>query len=151
MRPAEHLAHFAGVLQVDGYGGFKRLAGDRADASIRLAFCWAHMRRDFFQFQASTKSPLAAEVLTRVAALYPFEAEIRGRPAEHRQRIRHERSRPIVEALPAWLRDHVERVSGSSDLAKAIRYALRHWAGLTAFPEDGPIEMDSNTTSDPIR
>jgi hypothetical protein len=39
-RPAEHLAQFKGVLQVDGYGGFKRLAGDRADASIHLAFCW---------------------------------------------------------------------------------------------------------------
>src|SRR3954452_15435034 len=37
--PAEHLARFGGVLQVDGYGGFKRLAGDRADQSIRLAFC----------------------------------------------------------------------------------------------------------------
>ena len=31
-RPAEHLAAFRGVLQVDGYAGFKRLAGDRADA-----------------------------------------------------------------------------------------------------------------------
>jgi transposase len=140
-RSAEHLAHFEGVLQVDGYGGFKRLAADRADASIRLAFCWAHMRRDFFQFHASTKSPLAAEVLTRVAALYAIEAEIRGRSAEYRQRIRQERSRPIVEALHNWLQDHVERVSGSSDLAKAMRYALRHWTGLTAFLDDGRIEM----------
>ena len=82
------------------------------------------MRRDSFQFHASTKSPLAAEVLTRVAALYAIEAEIRGRPAEHRQRIRQERSRPIVEALHTWLQDHVERVSGSSALAKAIRYAV---------------------------
>jgi transposase len=151
VRPAEHLAHFAGVLQVDGYGGFKRLAGDRPDASIQLAFCWAHMRRDFFQFHASTKSPLAAEVLTRVAALYAIEAEIRGRPAEHREQIRQERSRPIVEALHTWLQGHVERVSGSSDLAKAIRYALRHWAGLIAFLDDGRIEMDSNTVERAIR
>ena len=77
---------FNGVLQVDGYDGFKRLAGDRVDQSVRLAFCWAHMRRAFFQFHASTKSPLAAEVLTRVAALYAIEAEIRGHPAEQRRR-----------------------------------------------------------------
>ena len=69
-RAAEHLSHFDGALQVDEYAGFKRLAGDRADASIRLAFCWAHMRRDFFQFHASTKSPLAADLLSQVAALY---------------------------------------------------------------------------------
>jgi transposase len=44
-RPAGHLASFRGVLQVDGYAGFKRLAGDRVDASVRLAFCWAQARR----------------------------------------------------------------------------------------------------------
>jgi hypothetical protein len=79
------------------------------------------MRRDFFQFHASTKSPLAAEVLTRVAALYAIEAEIRGQAAEHRRRIRHERSRPIVEALHDWLLDHVDRVSGASDLAVSVK------------------------------
>ncbi|HKB55203.1 MAG TPA: IS66 family transposase, partial [Ramlibacter sp.] len=38
-RPAEQLAHFKGALQVDGYNGFKRLAGERTDMSIHLAFC----------------------------------------------------------------------------------------------------------------
>jgi len=150
-RPAEHLAGFGGVLQVDGYGGFKRLAGDRVDQSIRLAFCWAHMRREFFQFHASTKSPLAAEVLKRVGALYAIEAEIRGRSAEQRRQVRDQRSRPIVEALHEWLQVHLERVSGVSDLAKAMRYALRHWPGLTAFLDDGRIEMDTNTVERAIR
>jgi len=150
-RPAGHLAHFKGVLQVDGYAGFKRLAGDRGDGSVRLAFCWAHMRREFFQFHASTKSPLAAEVLARVAALYAIEAEIRGHPAELRRRVRQERSRPLVDALHAWLLKHVERVSGASDLAKAMRYALRHWPGLIAFLDDGRIEMDTNVVERAIR
>ena len=108
VRPAEHLARFDGVLQVDGYAGFKRLAGDRADSSVRLAFCWAHMRRDFYEFHASTKSPLAAEVLARMPRLYAIEAEIRGHPAEHRRQVRQQRSRPIVEALHDWLQDHVD-------------------------------------------
>ncbi len=38
LRPAEHLSGFKGVLQVDGYNGFKRLAGDRSDQSIHLHF-----------------------------------------------------------------------------------------------------------------
>ena len=150
-RPAEHLARFEGVLQVDGYGGFKRLAEERTDGSIRLAFCWAHMRREFFQFHASTKSPLAAEVLTHIAALYAIEAEIRGQSAEYQRQIREERSRPIVEALHDWLHIHLDKVSGASDLAKAMRYALRHWPGLTAFLDDGRIEMDSNTVERAIR
>ena len=143
-RPAGHLAGFRGVLQVDGYAGFKRLAGERADGSVRLAFCWAHMRRPFYEFFTATQSPLAGEVLARIRELYAIEAEIRGHPAEHRARVRHDRSRPIVDALHIWLQDHAGRVSAVSDLAKAIRYALRHWDGLRVFLDDGRVEMDTN-------
>ena len=150
-RPAGHLATFRGVLQVDGYAGFKRLAGDRAEGSVRLAFCWAHLRRPFYEFHASTQSPLAAEVLARIRELYAIEAAIRGDPAEHRRQVRQERSRPIVEALHAWLENHIGRVSAASDLAKAIRYAIRHWPGLVVFLDDGRVEMDTNVVERAIR
>ena len=146
--PAEHLAAFRGVLQVDGYAGFKRLAGNRTDASVSLAVCWAHMRRKFYDFHTATKSPLAAEVLKRIRTLYEIEAEIRGHPAEHRRQAR---SRPIVDALYVWLQDHAGRVSSASGLAEAIRYALRHWSGLLVFLGDGRVEMDTNTVERAIR
>jgi transposase len=151
IRPTTHLAAFDGVLQVDGYAGFKRLAGERADNSVKLAFCWVHMRRPFYQFHASTKSPLAADALARIASLYAIEAEIRGTSAEHRRAVRTARSRPIVEALHVWLQQQVPRLPGSSDLTKAMRYALRHWEGLTAFLDDGRIEMDTNVVERAIR
>ena len=150
-RPAEHLAGFRGVLQVDGYDGFKRLAGDRVDASVTLAFCWAHLRRPFYEFFTATQSPLAAEALARIGALYAIEAEIRGHPAERRRAVRQARSRPIVEALHDWLQAQVGRLSAGSDLAKAVRYALRHWPGLVVFLEDGRVEMDSNAVERAIR
>lgn len=56
-----------------------------------------------------------------------------------------------MEALHAWLQDHVERVSATSDLAKAIRYALRHWPGLVVFLDDGRVEMDTNVVERAIR
>jgi len=151
IRPAAHLAQFGGVLQVDGYNGFKRLAGDRTDHSVKLAFCWVHMRRGFYQFHASTKSPIAAEVLARIASLYAIEAEIRGHTAEHRRQVRDERSRPIVEALYAWMQEQLPRIPSALDLAKAIRYAIRHWPGLCAFLDDGRIEMDTNVVERAIR
>ncbi len=150
-RPAGHLAAFRGVLQVDGYAGFKRLAVDRADASVTLAFCWAHMRRPFYEFYTSTQSPLAGEVLAQIGKLYAIEKEIRGHPAEHRRQVRQQRSRPIVEALHVSLQDHAKRLSAASDLTKAIGYALRHWQGLIAFLDDGRIEMDTNTVERAIR
>ncbi|HYZ42225.1 MAG TPA: IS66 family transposase [Stellaceae bacterium] len=149
--PSAHLAAFRGVLQVDGYAGFKRLAGDRSDDPVKLAFCGAHMRRPFFDFYEATKSPLAGHVLARIRELYAIEAEIRGHSVDHRQRVRQARSRPNVDALHAWLQEQVPRVSAVSELAKAMRYAIRHWPGLVAFLDDGRIEPDTNVVERSIR
>ena len=112
-QPATHLAEFRGVLQVDGYGGFKGLLANRPPGEIRLAFCWAHCRRRFYDIHQETGSPLAEEVLRRIGELYKVEAEVRGRPPDERRAIRQERSKPIVDALHGWLMAQLERVSGA--------------------------------------
>src|SRR5436305_3708037 len=150
-RPAAHLVDFRGILQVDGHGGFKSLLESRPPGEIRLAFCWAHCRRRFYEIHQATGSPLAEEALRRIGELYKVEAEVRGRPAEERRAIRQERSKPLVEALHAWLTVQLARVSGKSGLAEAIRYALRHWQGLVLFLEDGRLELDTNTVERAIR
>lgn len=149
--PAAHLAGFRGVLQVDGYSGFKGLLANRPPGEIRLAFCWAHCRRRFYDIHQSTGSPLAEEALRRIGELYRVEAEIRGRPPDERRAIRQERSKPIVDVLHAWLSTQLGRVSGRSNLAEAIRYALRHWQGLVLFLEDGRVELDTNSIERAIR
>src|SRR4051794_21464831 len=90
--PAAHLVDFRGILQVDGYGGFKSLLESRPPGEIRLAFCWAHCRRRFYEIHQATGSPLAEEALRRIGELYKVEAEVRGRPAEERRAARRERS-----------------------------------------------------------
>ena len=149
--PAAHLAEFRGILQVDGYGGFKSLLENRPPGEIRLAFCWAHCRRRFYEIHQATGSPLAEEALRRIGELYKIEAEVRGRPAEERRAARQERSKPLVDALHAWLTAQLGRVSGKSGLAEAIRYALRHWQGLVLFLDDGRLELDTNTIERAIR
>src|SRR3954454_17915348 len=149
--PAAHLAEFRGILQVDGYGGFKSLLESRPPGEVRLAFCWAHCRRRFYDIYRATASPLAEEALRRIGELYKVEAEVRGRSAEERRTVRQERSRPIVDALHTWLTAQLERVSGKSGLAEAIRYALRHWQGLVLFLDDGRLELDTNTVERAIR
>ena len=149
--PAAHLATFRGVLQVDGYAGFGAVVKERVDDQIALAFCWTHARRYFYEFHASTQSPIAAEALARIAQLYAIEAEIRGQPAATRQSVRQAKSRPLIEAMHDWLNAQLARISKGSDLAKAMRYTLRHWAGLTLFLDDGRIELDTNTVEREIR
>jgi len=145
VHPRSHLAEFAGVLQVDGYTGFNRVG------SVELAFCWAHVRRKFFDFHHATGSPIAAEALRRIAELYQIEARLRGCPPDQRARIRQADSRPLVEAMKTWLEQELARISAKSSLAEAIRYALRHWKGLGLFLDDGRVEIDSNTVERTIR
>jgi len=149
--PAAHLAEFQGILQVDGYAGFKSLLTGRSPDQIKLAFCWAHCRRRFYEIHQATGSPLAAEALQRIRELYAIETEIRGQPAEARLAARQERSKPVMEALHGWLTVQLERVSGKSALAEAMRYALRHWTGLVLFLDDGRLELDTNVIERAIR
>ncbi len=118
---------------------------------MSLAFCWAHVRRRFYELAQAGPAPIAAEALEHIAELYKIESEIRGRTAEERCAIRQARSRPIVEALEPWLRDKLALVSQKSKLAEAIRYALSRWAGLARFLDDGRIEIDSNVVERAIR
>jgi transposase len=150
-RPIAHLAGFRGVLQVDAFQGFDRLALERKNGEIVLAHCWAHLRRKFYDVQEATGSPIAADALKRIAALYAVEAEIRGRAAEERQRVRQAKSRPLVEALKPWLQEQLARISGKSKLAEAMRYALARWQSLTRFLDDGRIELDTNAVERAIR
>ena len=121
-----------------------RLLTAKADAAPQLAFCWAHVRRKFYDIHVANASPLA-EQSRRIAELYAIEDDIRGTPAEHRRAERRQHSRPLVEALHDRLTEQLERVSGRSALARAMRYALNHWNGLILYLDDGRLEMDTNT------
>jgi transposase len=149
--PAIHLKGFRGLLQVDGYAGFGCLVKAATDSGLQLAFCWAHTRRKFYDIHVATKSPLAEEALRRIAALYEIETEIRRRTAEQRCAVRRALSRPLVQAMHAWLTETLGRISGRSALAQAIRYALNHWSGLVLFLDDGRLEMDTNTVERAMR
>lgn len=57
----------------------------------------------------------------------------------------------MLEALKSWLEAQFARILGRSPTAQAIRYGLRHWAGLVRFIDDGRIEIDNNTVERSIR
>ena len=156
-RGGEHadrmLAGFEGVLQVDGYGGYNRLADDRREGGrpLRLAYCWAHARREVIRATPQAGSPVAEDVLKRIAKLYRVEADIRGRPAEKRLAERKARSTPLLVDLREVLDHHAARLPRRSEMGRAVAYLLARWEGLTRFAEDGLIEMDTNAVENAIR
>jgi transposase len=147
-RPIAHLAGFRGVLQVDGYAGYRALAGKN---DVQLAFCWAHVRRRFYELAAAGPAPIASEALQRITELYSVETEIRGHAAENRCAVRRVKSRPLIDAFEPWLHSKLALISQKTKLAEAIRYALSRWDGLTRFLDDGHIEIDSNVVERSIR
>jgi len=57
---ARHLGDYRGILQCDGYSGYRKLAGVPHANGLRLAGCWAHLRRRFFDLHANGESLVAS-------------------------------------------------------------------------------------------
>jgi transposase len=146
--PRRHLEAFSGFLQADGYAGFKGLYDT---GRISEVACWAHVRRKFFDVHQANGSTLAREALDRIAALYAIEQDIGGRPPSERQRVRQARAGPLLVGLKAWLEASHPRVSGKSELAAAMRYALSRWPALIRYCDDGRLEIDNNAVERAIR
>jgi transposase len=147
-RPQSHLRSFRGTLQADGYAGFNKLY---EDGRVQEAACWAHVRRKFFDLYEAHASPLAAEALQRIAALYGIETQIRGRPPDVRREVRQARARPLIDSLKQWLESSLAKLSKKSEVAVAIRYALGRWTALLRYCDDGRLEIDNNAAERALR
>lgn len=96
IRPKTHLKDFKGILHVDGYAGFEGLA---TTGDIKLAACWAHTRRKFYDVEKATGSPIAVEALRRIGAIYAVDAKVRGMSKTKRVAARRTHAKPLVAAL----------------------------------------------------
>ena len=76
--------------------------------------------------------------------MFAIERDINGLPPDERRTVRHERSRPPVEALGAWL-------SPNNQVAKAIAYSLNAWDALVRFLDDGRLCMTNNAAERALR
>jgi transposase len=146
--PQTHLKSFKGVLQADAYGGFDALY---ADGTIQEAACWAHVRRKFFDLHKAHASPVAAEALKRIGALYAIEKSLQGKPPLERQIARTSRAGPLLACLHDWWQETLRGLSKKSALAEAIRYALKLWPALVRYTSNGLVEIDNNAAERALR
>lgn len=147
-RPREHLKNYAGFLHADGYAGYEQLYGK---GSVTEVACMAHIRRNFFDIHKATSSPVAAEAVLRIAALYAIEARIRGRPPDERRRVREAEAAPLFEDLREWLEKTLPSLPNRGELAKAMRYAITRMKRLKVYLKDGRLEIDNNIAERSVR
>jgi transposase len=150
--PQRQLAEYTGIIQVDAYSGYNALyAEGRKPGVIIEAGCWAHGRRKHFDLARLSRMPVSIEAVRRIDELFAIEREINGLPPSQRVRVRHERSKPLVEALEHWFRDERRKLSSKNPLAKAMDYMLKRWSAFTRFLDDGRICMSNNAAERAVR
>jgi len=150
--PIRHLNGYRGILQVDGYAAYNKLARpDRGNDSITLAGCWSHCRRKFYELHVAGSSEVATATVERMAKLWQVEKAVRGQSPRHSRCRAQQASAAIVADLFDLWQQTLRRISGKSKLAEAIRYAVSRRAIFERFLTDGRIELDSNIVERAIR
>jgi len=87
----------------------------------------------------------------RIGELFKVEAEVNGRSALRRRRMRQTRTAPVLAELKTWMNETFAQVSAKSPLALAIGYSLSNWTALTNFVDDGRIDAHNNTAERALR
>jgi len=113
--------------------------------------CMAHVRRKFVDIFQSQQSQIAEEAIKRIALLYKVEKAARGKPPEERAALRQRDTKPVFDELETWLDAQLNRISGKSELAKAIRYALGRMKKMRGYLNNGSLEIDNNSAERSIR
>jgi hypothetical protein len=151
-REGKHASAFLqgwrGHLMVDDYAGYKAVL---ANKDVIELGCLAHARRKFFDLYQAAGSPVAAKALEYMGQIYDIERSVVDASREVRYEIRSRRSRPIMEALRAWMVLQRSQVPDGSATAKALEYSLRRWEALTRFVDDGNLPVDNNHVERQIR
>ena len=148
--PEDHYpAQASGVLMVDRYSAYKAMPQVK-NGTLTLAFCWAHVRRDFVRVGKGWPElkSWALQWLRRIRDLYRW----------NRQRLAH----PEDPAPLAGLRQAVAAMQQQLDTeladpalrmpARKVLISLQeHWSGLTHFVDDPRIPMDNNLSERRLR
>ena len=141
------LGDWRGSLVCDDFSGYKQLMTQ----GVTEVGCLAHARRKFFDLHASNKSQIAQSALEQMARIYEIEREIKELPPDTRQRIRQERTKPLIDQLHQWLILNRQKITDGSATAKALDYSLKRWGALTRFLDNGQLPIDNNHIENQIR
>ena len=145
--PQRVLADFGGTLVSDDYAGYHALHR----RGVSAALCWAHARRKLFEAHEFNGSEIAGQAVALIARLYEIEREARELGADARQRLRQQRSKPIIDALHTWLVAKRQALAKADVTAKAIDYSLSNWTALSRFLDDGHVPIDNNAAENSVR
>jgi transposase len=142
-----------GIMNVDRYSAYKAMEQVK-EGKIVLAFCWAHVRRDFLEVARSwpEHEEWALDWVRRIGLLY-----------KHNQERVEALDKPVQFALKdEQVQKQVKEMSQQRDRElsdprlhqarqKVLSSLLEHWSGLVVFVDNPTVPLDNNQAERDLR
>lgn len=143
--------HKGGTLSVDRYSAYKAIAKTE---SFILAFCWAHVRRDFLQHAKGYphQEAWALGWVNRIAALYYINNQrVKFRKKSKSFRKLHQQLENKIKGMRTEIDEQLRDENLLPSAKKLIKSLDKHWDGLVIFVGEPQIPMDNNTAENGLR
>ncbi len=146
--PEQYLGPQAeGILLVDRYKAYQAIAQVKG-GQIVLAFCWAHVRRDFVKLARTwpDQEEWALAWIERIGQIYRLNDErLAVREAAAAFAVADARLGVAVTALGSQGQSELLDAELHPACRKVLESLGNHWTGLTVFVEHPEVPMDNNT------
>jgi transposase len=129
-----------GCVISDGYSGYNFLDSDEQYKDVNHAFCWAHVRRKFFEaMNHDDRSEVMIDLIDKL-----YEVEHMAREIHQLKEVRLDNSVLIVKEIDSWIESMDGKFLDTSSMGKAINYYNNRKDGLQLFLYDETIPIDNN-------
>lgn len=153
--PLSHLkdVNHESILSVDRYAAYKVLIREK-DGSIRLAWCWAHVRRDFLSLAKDRPEheEWAMEWVEQIGILYHQNNQrIESLDVPEAFDVKDEILRNTATRMEENCIEQLKDEKLHPNRKKVLESLQRHWEGLTLFIDHPEIPMDNNAAEQALR
>ena len=141
------------VLMVDRYSAYKAMAQVKFGNMV-LAFCWAHVRRDFVTVGKGWPEHKAWALawLGRIRALYRHDRRRRDAKTGSAEFLTADAElRSTVAAMQVQTHAELADQKLPTPCRKVLASLQEHWPGLTRFLDDSRIPLDNNASERRVR
>lgn len=141
----------SGTLIVDRYIAYKVMKQVKA-GQILLAFCWAHVRRDFLGVARNSPEHEAWGLswVDTISELFHLNAQRLKAPSQQFAQ-RDEILRAAVEKITQRREEELSDPTLHPVRRRPLKSLRNHWDGLTLFVDRPEIPMDNNTAERTLR
>ena len=143
--------HAGGTLNVDRYGAYKVIA---KKGLFILAFCWAHVRRDFIEHAKGyvQQEEWALKWIEQIGNLYHINNQ--RIQDKSNSKLFHEKDCDLKKAISDMkIKLHKQLVDDAilPSAKKILKSLDKHWSGFTVFVDRPEVPMDNNIAERGLR